>query len=237
MLTSMSFLVGSIFRIRGAFAIAPFLTYDPKDVVILFGGFLFGPAAALLMSVAVALLEMVTISDSGPIGALMNALASASFTCTAAFFYAKKRNVQGAIIGLAVGTLVATATMLLLNYLIIPLYAPHITREAVLDIMLPALLPFNLMKSALNAFLAILLYKRVSVALKVAGLYRETEEKKRAKRAVGTGDTCQSRHILSKPDAVSLPQKKSSPLTYKVIMAVAAIAAVGLISAFILMSR
>lgn len=177
MLTSMAFIVGAVIRIRGAFPAAPFLTYDPKDVVILFGGFLFGPFAALLMSIVVALLEMVTISDSGPIGALMNALASASFTCTAAFIYSKKRNLQGAVTGLAIGAVVATAVMLLWNYFIIPLYVPGATPERVMEMMLPALLPFNLMKNGLNAVLAVLLYKKVSGALKSAGLYKETEEK------------------------------------------------------------
>ncbi|MCL2358012.1 MAG: ECF transporter S component [Defluviitaleaceae bacterium] len=205
MLTSMAFVAGAMFRIRGAFPLAPFLTYDPKDVVILFGGFLFGPVAALLMSVTVALLDMVTVSESGPIGALMNTVASASFTCTAAIFYSKKRNITGAALGLAAGAIFATAVMLLWNYWIIPLYAPHITREAVISIMLPALLPFNLMKNGLNAFLAILLYKKVSGALKAAGLYKESEE------------------------------TKTSHTLQVVIMLTAAIAAVALIAAFFIM--
>jgi len=173
MLTSMAFMVGAIIRLRHTFAAAPFLTYDPKDVVILIGGFMFGPMSALLMSVVVALLEMTTISITGFIGAIMNAVASASFTCTAAFFYSKKRNLQGAVTGLAIGCIVATATMLLWNYFIIPIYSPFATRESVMGIMLPALLPFNLIKTSLNAVLAILVYKKVSSALMAAGLYKE----------------------------------------------------------------
>lgn len=174
MLTSMAFMVASVFRIRGAFAAADFLTYDPKDVVILIGGFMFGPMSAALMSVVLSLIEMVTISNTGPIGALMNAIASASFAVTAALIYSKRRNIEGAIAGLVVGCVVATCTMLLWNYFIIPLYSPFATREIVLGMMLPALLPFNLIKTSLNAAIALLLYKRVSMALKASGLYKDS---------------------------------------------------------------
>lgn len=173
MLIALAFLVGATFRIRGVFSVAPFLTYDPKDVVILMGGFLFGPLSALAMSIILALLEMVTTSVSGPYGALMNAIASASFTCTAAYVYSKIRNINGAIIGLALGCIVGTCVMVWWNFAIIPLYVPHATRESAQAIMLPAIIPFNLIKYSLNSVMAILVYKKVSAALKAAGLYKE----------------------------------------------------------------
>ena len=173
MLVSMAFMVGATFRLRGAFAAAPFLTYDPKDVVILLGGFMFGPLSALLMSVVVALLEMATVSISGLIGALMNAISSASFTCTAAFVYSKKRNLQGAIIGLVLGCIAVVITMSLWNLAIIPLYVPHATFEGTASLILPVIIPFNAIKAALNAAIALLIYKKVSSALNAAGLYKE----------------------------------------------------------------
>lgn len=169
LLCAMAFIMGALIRIRGIFPAAPFLTYDPKDVVILIGGFMFGPLSALLMSVVVALLEMVTISDSGLIGAVMNAIASASFTCTAAFIYKRKRDFTGAVIGLAVGVLITTATMLLWNFLMVPIYTGW-PRERVVAIMLPALLPFNLAKATVNAMLALVWYKHVSKVLKLLPL-------------------------------------------------------------------
>jgi len=171
MLTAIAYVAGATIRVRSIMPAAPFLTYDPKDVVILLGGFMLGPIAALTMSVVLALLEMVTISDSGPIGALMNALASASFTCTAVVIYWRTRSIRGAIAGLVLGCLVATITMLAWNYVMIPIYQPWISRETVANLILPALLPFNLIKTSLNAALALLLYKHVSRALKTAGLY------------------------------------------------------------------
>jgi riboflavin transporter FmnP len=60
-----------------------FLKYEPKDVVITIGGFLLGPMASLIISALVSLIEMFTISDTGPIGCLMNLLSTCSFACTA----------------------------------------------------------------------------------------------------------------------------------------------------------
>ncbi|MCL2456935.1 MAG: ECF transporter S component [Defluviitaleaceae bacterium] len=172
MLTSMAFLVGALLRLDGVFL--PHLTYDPKDVVILMGGFMFGPLSALFMSFVVAILEMSTVSSTAFYGALMNFLSSASFTCTAAIVYSKKRDIFGAIIGLAVGCVVVTVTMVAANVIIAPLFLPFLTPKGVLALLvLPVIVPFNLMKSSLNAVLAILVYKKVSAALKSAGLYTE----------------------------------------------------------------
>ena len=60
------------------------LSYEPKDVVIAIGGFLYGPLAALGISLVVSFIEMLTISSTGWIGFVMNFLSSAAFAGTAA---------------------------------------------------------------------------------------------------------------------------------------------------------
>ena len=50
--------------------VAGFLSYDLKDVVIAIAGFLLGPAAALIITVVVSLIEMVTVSSTGPLSAV-----------------------------------------------------------------------------------------------------------------------------------------------------------------------
>ena len=69
--------------------VANFLQMDLKDTVICIGGFLFGPLSAAIISIVVAVVEMFTVSDTGPIGCIMNVLATCAFTCTAAFVYKK----------------------------------------------------------------------------------------------------------------------------------------------------
>ena len=150
-------------------AILPFLKYEPKDVAVTIGGFLFGPLSSFLISLVVSLVEMVTISDTGPIGGLMNLLSTCSFACTAALIYKKKRSLTGAILGLTAGTIAMCCVMLLWNWLITPLYM-GVERSAVEGLLLPVFLPFNLLKAGLNSAMVLLLYKPLVTALRKTGL-------------------------------------------------------------------
>lgn len=150
-----------------------FLKYEPKDVILTIGGFLLGPLASAAMSVIVSFVEMFTVSDTGIIGFVMNVLSSCSFACTAAVIYKKKHTLKGAVIGLVSGCAVMVGVMLLWNYFITPLYMGY-PREAVAELLLPAFLPFNLLKGGLNAGFTILLYKPVATALRKAHLAPES---------------------------------------------------------------
>ncbi len=163
MLTALAFILTLLCRLT-LFSAAPFLTYDPKDVIIVIAGFLFGPFASVAVSIVVSLLEM-TISQSGIIGMLMNVLATFGFAFTASFIYKRKHTIGGAILGLVAGCVAMTALMLLWNYLITPLYM-GVSREVVTQMLLPIFLPFNLIKAALNAALVLLLYKPLVTALR-----------------------------------------------------------------------
>ena len=143
-----------------------FLKYEPKDVVITIGGFLMGPMASLIISAVVSLVEMVTISETGPIGALMNLLSTCSFACTAALIYKKKHDIWGAVLGLAAGTVTMVAVMLLWNWLITPLYMAGTSRADVAAMLVPVFLPFNALKAGLNSALILGLYKPLTVALR-----------------------------------------------------------------------
>ena len=96
MLTAMAYVVMYFLRIP-----VSFLTYEPKDAILTITGFLFGPLDALLAIVLVALIEMFTVSDTGPIGMLMNVIAASTFVCTASVIYRKHHTLKGALVGLA----------------------------------------------------------------------------------------------------------------------------------------
>ncbi len=157
--------------------VSGFLQMDLKDVIICIGGFIFGPLSAAVVSIVVAVVEMFTYSDTGPIGCLMNVISTASFTCTAAFIYQRKHTRKGAIIGLAVATLVLTVVMVLWNYLITPIYM-KIPRDVVVGMLPTVFLPFNLVKGGLNMAITLLLYKPVVTALRRAGLAPESRAAK-----------------------------------------------------------
>lgn len=151
-----------------------FLKYDPKDIIIAIGGFIFGPISAFLISIVVSLVEMVTVSETGVIGFLMNVISTCAFACTAAFVYKRKRTLSGAIIGLIAGSIAMTGMMLLWNYIITPVYLNK-PRAEVATMLLPIFLPFNLLKSGLNAAFAMLLYKPVVTVLRKSNLVPEPE--------------------------------------------------------------
>lgn len=155
-------------------AIAGFLTFDLKDVIIAIGGFIYGPLSAVIISVVVSVIEMFTVSDTGPIGLLMNVLATVAFVCPAAFFYKKKHSIPSVVSGLVAGGVLMTVVMLLWNYLITPLYM-LVSRDVVAGMLLPVFLPFNLIKATMNGALVMLLYKPVVTALRKARLVPEHE--------------------------------------------------------------
>ena len=57
-------------------SVAGFLKFDLKDVIIAIGGFLFGPLNVLCTSLIVSLIEMITVSSTGPWGLLMNVIST-----------------------------------------------------------------------------------------------------------------------------------------------------------------
>jgi len=59
--------------------VAGFLSYEPKDVVIVIAGFIFGPLTSVLISVIVSFVEMITISGTGPYGMIMNIVSTCAF--------------------------------------------------------------------------------------------------------------------------------------------------------------
>nr|MCR5653055.1 ECF transporter S component [Ruminococcus sp.] len=143
--------------------IGGFLTYEPKDVILTIGAFIFGPIAGLIMSLIVCTIEMVTVSTTGVIGLLMSFLSSSVFLGIASVIYYRKKTLPRAIIGLIAGSLSMIVIMLLWNYIITPIYM-GIPREAVLLLFLPLLISFNAIKSGLNSALVFLLYKGVLTA-------------------------------------------------------------------------
>lgn len=154
-----------------------FLSYDPKDAVVAIGGFIYGPVSALIISVIVSFIEMITISKTGPYGLIMNIVSTCSFAVTAALIYKKNRSMKGAVLSLACGMGAMCLTMVLWNYIITPLYM-GVPRAQVAGMLATVFFPFNLVKSGINTGLTMLLYKPIVGALRSAKLLPAPEESK-----------------------------------------------------------
>lgn len=182
MLCAVSYVVMYLSKtVFAGMAVAGFLKFDLKDVIIAIGGFLFGPLNVLAVSTVVSLIEMITVSTTGPWGLLMNILSTCTFLCPAAYLYKKNRSFQWAVLGLVIGGVCMTATMMLWNWLITPIYQ-GMPRAAIADMLLPVFLPFNLTKGLMNGALTMLLYKPVVVALRKAHLVKESSGSKQANK-------------------------------------------------------
>lgn len=187
-MVSMAMLTGIAYIVMLASKLMPsvmFLDFDFKDVIICIGGFTFGPMAAAIISILVAFIEMITISTTGPIGFIMNALATCAFCCTASFIYKKMHTKKGAVLGLACGVVALTAVMLLWNYLITPLYMTGFSRADVAAMLPTLFLPFNLAKGGMNMAATLLIYPPVVTALRGAGVVPPSQSTQAKKISAG----------------------------------------------------
>ena len=125
-------------------------------------GFAFGPSTAAVVSVIPYLVHLAT--QSGVYGVIMAILATLSLSVPAALVYRRDTTMRGAVLGMAVGAVVCLVACILGNIAITPLYA-GMSADAVVALVVPALLPFNLLKIAINCVVAALVYKPVSKAL------------------------------------------------------------------------
>ncbi len=187
MLCALAFVSVAAIRIP-LIPMVPFLEYEPKDVIILTGGFLFGPMPAALITVIVSFVEMFTISSTGIIGLVMNILSTVAFVCPAAYLYKKQHSTAGAFTGMVTGTLLMTLVMVLWNYLITPIYMGY-PREAVAQLLLPAFVPFNLLKGGINTALTLLIYKPLVTTLRKSNLLVYTSTDPSQKRKFNLGMT------------------------------------------------
>ncbi|MDE6530665.1 MAG: ECF transporter S component [Lachnospiraceae bacterium] len=168
----------------GRIPLVLFLKYDPKDVIIVIGGLIFGPITSLTVTVIVSVVQMFTISGTGIFGCIMNIISSCSFACTAALIYKRNHKLSGALLGLFCGWGCQVVVMTLWNYLIAPIYMGY-PREAIVELLLPAFIPFNLVKGGLNAAITLLLYKPVVAALRRSNLLESKQDSSKIRINIG----------------------------------------------------
>ena len=140
---------------------APYLIYEPADVPIFIGTFLFGPLAGFGMTVVVSFIQAVFFSTDGWVGFVMHVVATGSFAIIAGLIYRKVHTLKGAILALVAGTLTMTLVMIPMNLIIQPRFY-GVPYDVVKSLLVPALIPFNLIKAGLNSIITVLVYKSIS---------------------------------------------------------------------------
>lgn len=144
---------------------APYMEYDPADIPVFIGGFMYGPIAGLIITVIVSFIQAITVSaSSGWIGFVMHVIATGSFVIVASLIYKKIHTYKGAIISLIAGTITMTVIMIPANLIFTPRFG--VPLETVKAGILTIIVPFNLLKAIINSVVTLLVYKPLSRILK-----------------------------------------------------------------------
>ena len=141
---------------------APYLQYDPSGIVTLSVALMFGPAAGFIVQVISWLPKLIM----SPLGTLLTLVAMAGMVPVVGLIYKKFHTFKGAVAALIAGAVVFIALAIAMNFLITPIYTPGVTVEAVAGMVLPILLPFNLIKCGINVAATLLVYKPLSNLIK-----------------------------------------------------------------------
>lgn len=138
---------------------APFLSYDPSLVPAMVCGFAFGPGSG--MAVAAMSIVIHALMTGDWVGALMNLVATVGFILPAAAFYARRRTFAAGVTGLVLSVACATVLSVIAN-LTIGVWFWYGSIDYIMPLVLPAIVPFNLIKTVLNSVLTVAVYKAVS---------------------------------------------------------------------------
>ncbi len=146
-----------------------FLSFDLKDTALAVIALMYGPVYAVASSGIVAVLEFLSVSDTGVYGLIMNFISSATFSLIAGLIYKYKRTFGGAILSVVFSVIGVCVIMCLANILITPYYM-GVTGREVVALIPTLLLPFNLCKALINAAATLIIYKPIRQILKRSGI-------------------------------------------------------------------
>lgn len=135
------------------------LKFDASLMPAMVCGFAYGPAGGLAVGVVGAIIHGILFADFT--GCAMNILVVLGFILPAAIVYKRSRTYKAAIIGLALGIIGATVMAVVGNLLLTPAWL-GVPLQAVIDMIIPVFVPFNLLKALINSVLTLAVYKAIS---------------------------------------------------------------------------
>ena len=107
----------------------------------------------------------VSAASGGPIGIIMHIFATGSCVLVAGNIYRRNKTRKTAAVALTVGALIMTGAMVIMNLIFTPLFLGQ-SMETVIPMLLPAIIPFNLIKAGVNCIITFVLYKSISHLIK-----------------------------------------------------------------------
>ena len=141
---------------------AAWLKYDPSCVFALVAGLAFGPVTGAIVVVMSWLLHLIFSFD--PWGVLMAVVANVALVVPCSAIARRVEGPRGLALGMGVGTVVTLVVCVVMNIIVTPLYTA-VSIEAVIGMIVPILLPFNVLKLAINCIVTALVQGPVSKVL------------------------------------------------------------------------
>jgi riboflavin transporter len=157
-----------------------FLQIDFSDIPALIAVLIFGPIAGILVELFKNILDyFMTGSSTGvPVGHVANFIAGIIFVLSTHFIFQKLKTKKGLVFALMSGTLIMAVLMSILNYfLILPAYtfflnAPAMSAPETRQLVVSAILPFNIVKGLIVTGMFMLLYIRLQTWINKQASFR-----------------------------------------------------------------
>ena len=161
-----------------------FVKFDLSELPVILGGYLLGPTSGIAIIVLKLTIKLILKPSSTMlIGELSNFIASLTYMLPAVLYYRRNKTLKGAVISLAIGTIISAIVVTVADYFVIfPLYAKlFMSMEAIikagnainknidslLSLMIISIFPFNIFKYTVTSVLTVLLYKKLKHILKL----------------------------------------------------------------------
>ncbi|MEH7501124.1 ECF transporter S component [Neobacillus drentensis] len=141
-----------------------FLFVDFSDIPALIATLIFGPIAGILVEFFKNVLNYIaTGSQTGiPVGHIANFVAGIVFILPTYFVYNRLKTRKGMTLALIAGTAIMAVMMSILNYFfILPAYTVLMGFPDMRNLVVPAILPFNILKGVMMSAIFMLLFIRM----------------------------------------------------------------------------
>ena len=137
---------------------AKFLEYDMGDFPVIIASLFVGTPSGFIVLLIVSVVQSLTVSAASSWqGFIMHVLSTGIYIVVLKLFTLKKDSFLRLLSGSCVATIALTAIMVPLNLIFTPMYL-NTTVEAVLELMLPAIIPFNFIKGIINSIITVCIY-------------------------------------------------------------------------------
>jgi len=136
---------------------APFLLYSPGDLPMIVAALLVGPSSGVACAFTNAVLFAMITGQGGPWGALMHFIASGGMVGVIGYLERRWNKLHWALL---VGILTRIGLMVPMNLLVTPIYT-GLSISAVAKMIVPIVIPFNLIHAGLNSALAYPILKAI----------------------------------------------------------------------------